>query len=367
MKYDNIDLLKLQEQNVADAPRLVDTSFLWRVERMKSRRLAELYRIAGYVDYAERCDCCATWLRFNVLGDRKTLRSANFCRLRLCPMCVARGARVRALKLSKIMDTVQADHGCQYLFLTLTVKNVSGDKLCETLTQLADGWHRFIRQRPVAAVVKGWFRALEITRNNKPGDPSYGTYHPHLHVIWSVEDGYFRKRNGLYLTPEDIQARWRQACRLDYDPVVDIRRTRSRKKSGGDDNANAAAVLEAAKYATKDSDYISNSISDDEAVEVVTIYTQALHRRRLTAFGGWLKDEARRLQAEDLDNVDLTEGDGSRIRDDLAEMIEEYGWHCGAGDYILSRRYVNPLRVMKVEQPRGSARDAPAEQEARDY
>lgn len=103
-------------------------------------------------------------------------------------------------------------------------------------------------------------------------------------------------------------------------------------------------MLEAAKYSTKDSDYIDPGLSDDEAVQVVTDYTRALHHRRLTAFGGWLKETAQR---DNLDNVDLVQGDEDVIREDLAEVIEEYGWHFGAGDYVLARRYVNPLRVKR--------------------
>jgi len=251
------------------------------------------------------------------------------------------------------MDATQAEHKCQYIFLTLTVQNVPGDKLGEALDVLAAGWSRFMKQRPVQAAVKGWFRAIEITRNNEDGSEWYGTFHPHIHAIWAVEDGYFKKKSGLYLTKDDIISRWRLACRLGYDPSVDISQTyekkRKRKKSG-DNQASSGAVLEAAKYATKDSDYISDSLGDEEAAQVVADYTKALHRRRLTAFGGWLKETAQRLRAGDLDNVDLTAGDDERIREDLAEMIEEYGWHFGAGDYVLARRFVNPLKVVRNDE-----------------
>lgn len=316
---------------------------------MKSNRLVRLYSMAGFPDYADRAEACATWLRFGKIGDRRDLLSANFCKLRLCPMCIARGARVRAQLLSKVMDAVQAEHHCQYIFLTLSIQNVPGDELGTALGSLTEGWHRFIRQRPVRAAVQGWFRAIEITRNTKPGDLWYGTFHPHLHAIWAVEDEYFARKSGLYLTHEDIMSRWRQAMRLSYDPSVRISKTYDRRKPRGDDQASAGAVLEAAKYATKDSDYISDALGDEEAAQVVTDYTRALHRRRLTAFGGWLKETAKRLQADDLDNVDLTDGDGDdqRIREDLAEVIEEYGWHFGAGDYVLARRFVNPLKVVR--------------------
>lgn len=351
VKYANTVHYRLQGVNPAGFGRLPDTRFEWKGERMKSRRLVQLYQQAGYPDYANRVEACATWLRFGTIGEKRGLLSANFCRLRLCPMCVARGARVRAQMLSRVMDAVQEEHKCQYIFLTLTIQNVPGDKLGEALDHLGAGWHRLVNQKPVQRAFKGTFRAIEITRNNEPDSLWYGTFHPHIHVIGTVEDGYFKKKNGLYLTKDDIIARWRKACRLDYDPSVDISKTydkKSKKKPKGDNQASAGAVLEAAKYATKDSDYISDSLGDEEAAQVVADYTKALYKRRLTAFTGWMKETAKRLRADDLDNADPASGDDT-IREDLAEMIEEYGWHFGAGDYVLARKFVNPLKVVRTD------------------
>lgn len=300
---------------------------------MKSNRLVRLYHLAGYEQYADRVEFCATYMKFGIIGENRGLLSANFCKLRLCPICTARGAVVRAKLLSRVMDAVQVEHKCQYLFLTLTIKNVPGEKLGEAIGQLTKAWDRLLHHRPVQAAVMGSFRAIEITRN---GD----MYHPHIHAIIAVEDAYFAKKNGLYLTQAEWLRRWQMALKVDYKPTVDIRRTNDNKGGKG-------AVLEAAKYVTKDSDYISDSLSDEQAAQIVTDYTRALYHRRLTSFTGWLKETAQRLQADDLDHVDLEQGDDATIREDLAEVIEEYGWHFGAGDYVLARRYVNPLRVKR--------------------
>lgn len=354
MRYANTTHYKLQGVNPAGLKKLDGEGFAWRAERMKSNRLVRLYHLAGYEQYADRVEGCATWLQFRVLGDKRELTTANFCGLRLCPMCTARGAIVRARLLSRVMDGVQVEHHCQYIFLTLTIQNVTGPELGDAIGQLTQGWSRLMKQRPVQAALRGWFRAIEITRNNEPGSQWYGTYHPHIHAIFAVEDDYFKPRSPLYLTHDDLVARWRKAMRLNYDPTVNIKATyeggrkkNRRKIKIGDNEASRGAVLEAAKYATKDSDYISDSLGDEEAAEIVRDYTKALYHRRLTAFGGWLKDKAQELQAVDLDNVDLIQGEDSTIREDLAEVIEEYGWHFGAGDYVLARRYVNPLRVKR--------------------
>nr|CRY96858.1 hypothetical protein [uncultured prokaryote] len=333
MKYSNTLHYELQGVNPEKLERLSDTRFSWREERMQANRLVRLYHLAGYEDYADRVEGCATWLQFRTTGDQRELMSANFCKLRLCPMCTARGAVVRAKLLSQVMDGVQAEQHCQYIFLTLTVENVTGDKLGKEIGHLASSWNRLLQHKAVKRAVKGWFRALEITRNGE-------YYHPHIHAIIAVEDDYFARKSGLYITQAEWVRRWKMALKVDYNPSVRISKTNDNKGGKG-------AVLEAAKYVTKSSDYISDKLSDTEAAKIVGDYTRALYHRRLTAFGGWLKEMAQRIQAADLDNVDLVQGDDSEIREDLAEMIEEYGWHFGAGDYVLARRFVNPLRVKR--------------------
>lgn len=303
---------------------------------MKANRLVRLYHLAGYEQYAERVEGCSTWLQFRVLGDRKELKSSNFCKLRLCPICTARGAVVRAKLLSRVMDATQAEYGGQYIFLTLTVRNVPGAELRDAVGHLLKSWDKLRRQTGILAAVKGWFRALEITR------PGRDEYHPHIHAILAVDDAYFSRSEGLYLSHAEWVRRWQMALGVDYKPSVRIQRTTDGKGGKG-------AVLEAAKYVTKDSDYISDSLTDAEGAQIVEDYTKALWHRRLTAYGGRLKEVAQRLQADDLDHVDLQPGEDETIREDLAEVIEEYGWHFGAGDYVLARRYVNPLRVKREE------------------
>ena len=108
------------------------------------------------------------------------------------------------------------------------------------------------------------------------------------------------------------------------------------------------AALEAAKYTTKDSEYIDRKLDEQEGARIVVDYTKALHKRRLVAFGGCMKEIAAQLGA-DRDDGDLVHVDDDGVRDDLAELIEDYGWHFGAGDYILTSRRVNPLRVVRAD------------------
>lgn len=337
-----------QEVRIPAEEVLVDRRFPWRERKEKTMLLYELYEKAGYPDYAARTRDCATFLQFNVYksGERR-LRTANFCKLRLCPMCISRRARRSAWKLSQVLNKVEAEHGAKYLFLTLTMKNVPGDQLGDALGQLTKGWYRLMDQQQIGRSVKGWFRAIEITRRGKE-------YHPHLHAILAVEEDYFSResrRSGKYLNQAELIERWQKALRVDYRPSVRIQTTKAKAGTGeAVRSAGGAAALEAAKYAVKDEDYIDPKLPEREAVRILTDYTNALHRRRLMAFGGWLKEAARALDAEDLDDGDLIHTDDDAIREDLLEMIDGYNWRFGAGDFILSNREINPLEGTYKEQ-----------------
>lgn len=348
-------------EEIGEVEVLADRRWEWREEREKSMYLHDLYYKAGYSKYAERTRNCSTFLQFNVYqnGDKR-LKSANFCKLRLCPMCIGRRARRNAWKLSQVLDLVEQEHEAQFLFLTLTIRNVEGKKLGAALGELTAAWERFRKQRQIERSVKGWFRAIEITRgdnrwhkNRKTGKMEFWAdngYHPHIHAILAVDQDYFSKDSrevGKFLNQEDLIQRWKTALRVDYDPSVRIQVAKVKRKRGGKESATVAAAKEASKYPIKDEEYIDQTLPEDRAVEIVKDYTEALQRRRLTAFGGWLKDAARALDADDLEdeNQDLVHVDKDDIRTDLVVMVESYRWHFGAGDFILTNREINPLDV----------------------
>lgn len=350
-RLDNVQVLVTGDGEIET---LKDSRYDWRERKEKTMLLYELYEKAGYPDYAARTRDCATFLQFNVYkGGERRLRTANFCKLRLCPMCIGRRARRSAWKLSQVMDLVEREYQAKFIFLTLTMENVPGEELGNALGQLTKAWYRFLDQRQIERSVKGWFRAIEITRGDGIRKADKG-YHPHIHAILAVEPDYFSRKSrkaGKYLNQSDLIVRWQKALRVNYQPRVWIQTT---KAKAGEGKALASgggkAALEAGKYAVKDEDYIDPKLSDDLAIEILRDYTTALHRRRLTAFGGWMKEAARKLDAEDLEDGDLIHTDDDAIREELIEMIESYNWHFGAGDHILSAREINPLEGTYKEQ-----------------
>lgn len=325
-----------------------DRRFDWKGRKARTMDLYELYEKAGYPEYAERTRNCATFLTFNVhqSGERR-LKTANFCKLRLCPMCIGRRARRSVWKLSQVLDMVEQKHGCKFLFLTLSMKNVDGEHLGAAIGELTRAWDRFLDQKQVERSVRGWFRAVEITRGDGKRKADNG-YHPHIHAVLAVDADYFSResrKSGKYLNQSELIERWQRALRVEYRPSVQIETAKARRKNGGIESASLAAAKEAAKYPIKDEEYIDQSLPEARAVEIVRDYTEALRRRRLMAFGGWLKDAAKKLDAEDLEDGDLVHADEEALREDLVVMVEQYGWHFGAGDFILASRELNPLEA----------------------
>lgn len=340
-----------QEVVIAAEELLQDSRFSWRERKEKTMKLYELYEKAGYPEYAARTRDCATFLQFGEYanGERR-LQAANFCKLRLCPMCISRRAKRSAWLLSQILDQVEQEHQAKFIFLTLTMRNVEGHELGAAISDLTAAWARFSDQRQIERSFPGWFRAIEITSSYTR---SGMMYHPHIHAICAVDADYFSResrRSGKYLNQSELIERWQKALRVDYRPSVRIQTTRAKAGEGQVLAAGGGkAAAEAGKYAVKDDEYINPDIPEKRAVAVLRDYTQALYKRRMTGLGGWLKEAARRLDAENLEDGDLVRVDEDSIRTDLAEMAVTFHWRFGAGDYVLAGRDVNPLR----DAPRG--------------
>ncbi|MDE7245467.1 MAG: protein rep [Oscillospiraceae bacterium] len=342
MKAQNAQVLVSADGEVTT---LEDRRYDWKERRERNMHLYELYEKAGYPDYAARARDCATFLEFATPeGGERKLKTANFCKMRLCPMCIGRRAKKNAWKLSRVLDLVEQEHEVKFIFLTLTMKNVDGEHLGAALGELTKAWYRFLDQRPIERSVRGYFRAIEITRGNGITNEDKG-YHPHIHVIIAVDKDYFSKasrKSGKYLNQSDLVLFWQKALRVDYLPSVDISTTKAKRKRGGVESASLAAAKEGAKYPIKDDDYIDPALPEDRAIEILRDYTEALRRRRLMAFGGWMKDAARALDAEDLEDGDLVHvSDDDAIREDVKQLIERFFWHFGAGDYILANREIS--------------------------
>lgn len=291
----------------------------WRPKKVRGLKLADSYDRLGQNKRASRVRDCGSMLIFSMdLEGKQRLHGANFCRERLCPMCAWRRSLKVFRELSRVMDTMQAENPKLVpLFLTLTLRNCTGAELPGTLDSIFQGWNRMNASgTKVKRIVKGWFRALEVTYNKQTD-----TFHPHIHAILLVEQKYFKGKDYMETT-EWVQL-WRKAMKLDYDPICDIRRVRNGKRK---------SLLEVSKYTVKDTDFLSD---DKELTDrLVSIFGGALKGRRLYAYGGLLKEIAKRLGAENAEDGDLVHIDEDAVRGDVGQVLIVYRWHMGLANYI---------------------------------
>lgn len=268
---------------------------------------------------AQRLRECATFLSYKKTDSGLRLDRANFCRVRLCPVCQWR----RSLKVfgqtCKVIRAYEEKEKHAYAMLTLTVKNCSAADLSQTITSMLKGWDRMTRITQWKRVVLGWYRGTEITHNLTDD-----TYHPHFHVLLALRKSYFTSR--YYIKHDEWCLMWQKAARLDYNPIVSI------EKCYG---SNAAAIAEVTKYSTKPSDYI---IPDDWDLteESVATLDAALDRRRFVAYGGEFSEIRKQLHLDDPENGDLI-----HVEDD-ATMASEgkiltYFWYSGYRQYYGGR------------------------------
>lgn len=305
----------------------------WKQKKQRSIILAESFSRLEKPNKAYSVWTCGTILDFKPENDNKGMRlhRANFCRERLCPMCQWRKSLKVFHQVSRVMDLIQERNPeLVPIFLTLTLKNCGSIELSETLNNIYNGWYLMTKHRTIKTNVKGWFRALEVTYNDKED-----TFHPHIHVILLVDKSYFKSNK--YLKTEDWVHLWRVSMSLDYDPICFVQKVKNKteKVKTGSEIRKYKAVAEVAKYAVKDSEYLTyDSERNDYLVE---IYSSALRGRRLYAFGGIMKVIAKELKLEDVETGDLVNVDGQEIREDVATAIITYHFNFGIGDYIRKR------------------------------
>lgn len=355
----------------------------WQLHKTDSLLLAESYSRLKKKNKAESVRDCGSMLRFNVCpeGHEKRLAWANFCRVRLCPMCAWRRSLVLAHQVKEVCHEaavrwkVAKGSKLRWLFLTLTVRNVTGDDLQNGISHLMKSWDKLSRRKDFKRAVVGWFRALEITRN-----VFEDTYHPHFHVLLAVPPSYF---DTGYIKHSEWVSLWQDCLGVDYEPNVDIRVVRNKRNPEREAkilaekgielqpdgrlieaDLSGGAVAELAKYTTKSDDYLvynrykqkqvrnrvklvpdkRSGIDESKTDEVVLTLDGALARRRLFAYGGLLKEiwnelaALQKLQDIEDENVDLVHVDTeSKCNCSVcgSNMLEElYSWVPDVRNYI---------------------------------
>ena len=321
----------------------------WREYKLVSKILGTSLTELGF-NKGERVSNCSCFLMFKQCPeDRshpKRLKSANFCKVRLCPSCQKRRSFVEYRTMLKIHHAVLAEHPTmKFLFLTLTVPNVPIEKLGDELTHITESWKKLAKRREVKRVIKGSHRAIEITYNHIEN-----TYHPHAHIILAVNSRYFKSDD--YIKHDRWQQLWAESTGYTEDVIgskiqVNIKRLKDEK-----------GVSEACKYSlkpwntadkdiTKQLKKISKTKADitygvkghmyirdtpEETIQVVKKLHDALHGKKLTHYAGLFKDYKKKLKlkaGEEEDDLVHSEDEESLSHCPVcnAEYVEQlYRW-----------------------------------------
>lgn len=262
----------------------------WRGRKILSLKLADIFEDLGYKkSLVERVQTCGDVLRFIRREDGSLkLYQAYFCKNKLCPMCNWRRSMKYSYQTSRIVDeAIKQKLKARFLFLTLTVKNVEGEALNSTISQLTKSFDRLFRRAKVKKNLIGYLRSVEVTHNDKTD-----TYHPHIHVLMMVKSVYFKGKDN-YISQKEWGEMWSQSLRVDYIPLVDVRAVKETGKG------LKGAILETAKYPTKP---IKLDIDNKQVVD--DLYN-GLYRKRQLGYGGLFKTIKKQLQLDDVENGNL--------------------------------------------------------------
>lgn len=367
---------KFEKKIISEREQVLEDDFPWKEKKLLAKEISHLFAEAGLNKQSENMKKCSTALDFLSDGETRKVHHVKTCKNRFCPVCSARLASQNATRLYKVLNTIfEENESMQGIFLTLTQKNVKGKDLANELIHLTKAFDSFRKRARITRASEGWFRALEITYNEKTDE-----FHPHYHVLLLVKDDYFYNPD-IYLSGEDFSEIWQECLGVDYLPSCKIEGLRDEKGNlaySQEDRKKALikACCEVSKYCVKTSDILSKicpekaeelcdescfvfhdgKVHDEKSlkigkeveskkVEVLkTLYT-ATYRKRALGMGGIIKEVAKRLDldptSEEVEDEEKTESQGEggkEIEEKDPVYIETYKWDSKRENYFLVDR-----------------------------
>ena len=291
----------------------------WKQRKLNNIALGDDFKKLQIEKVGNQVFSCAERLEYKVNTDGSiSLNKVWFCKNKLCPICNWRRALKHSYQASNVLDIAMKKHPkAQFLFLTLTVKNVPGSELKESLTHLTKSFDRLFRRAKVKKNLIGFMRATEVTYSEERDD-----YHPHLHILLMVKPNYFNGSDN-YIKQAEWSELWKKSAKLDYNPIVDVRKIKTDGNS--EDESLYKAVLETAKYPVKPID--SMDLSEDTRLKVVVNLYRGLYKKRQISYGGELKTIYKSLCLDSVEDGDLIHVTGS---DDLEKtyntIVAKWFW-----------------------------------------
>lgn len=301
-------LRERKRASLAMAERLYDIGYRRRAERMKN--------CFSRVDYA-----------ISPAGEDIRITQTYLCRDRLCSICAAGLARKRWWQMLKAAEVSNNWDGKPVAMLTLTVRNCSAFELAGTLRAMSRAFKRLFQRAVWVDAVAGWARQTEVTYNPRTG------LHPHIHLLLILH----KRPRSLDRLGSSLAAEWKDAMRLNYNPVYHTEYTYAKKRTGGN-VAFIEAYAEASKYMCKP----LQILQIEDTAELAAVVS-ALSGVRMASYGGCVKEARRRALIKDEDNLDVVD-----ITINPAEIPADYirgsaKWAMGAWVDIETKKIIRGL------------------------
>lgn len=298
--------------------------FLKKDNKRKQSNL-ELSRVASELVENERINLtkkrvkaiveCGTYLQYatDKKIENRRLFTANFCKNRYCPIC-SKNKSLKDAREVKIITEYLRDSNFEFLFATLTAPNCQQSELKEEITKYNKALSKMLKDEKYN-FIHGYIRKLEITYNNDSSSKSYGTFHPHFHLLIAIDKSYFGRK---YLSKQVWLADWRKAMKDSSITQIDIKKVSLGRKNNID-----KSILELTKYITKDFEFYSD-------VDVFENFYKGSKGKQMFAFSGIFRDAKRKLKNKELEKY--------------ADSKKEIQWY-----YLFTQIYNQDKYIVKQE------------------
>lgn len=307
MNYNTIILAEKQEEKL----RKCKTMNKFKEKKVKNPKFNNYIKPFVSEKMSKRIKDCGGFLMLlaDLELEHKKLHKGNFCKNRFCPMCSWRMSLKDCLEISVLMEHLRLEENKEFIFLTLTTPNITGEELEQAIKEYNLAFKRLMELKEVKNIVKGYIRKLEVTyqgekyitkklwrkkkeyyenKGLKIGDlePNYDTYNPHFHVVVAVNKSYFTNRTfKTYINREKWLELWRKSMRNERITQVDIRKAKM---------SNYKEVYELSKYSAKDTDYLINR-------KVFSEFYKSLKGKQVLVFGGLFKEAHKMYLSKELE------------------------------------------------------------------
>ena len=262
-----------------------------RVHKGYNKKVIDWLESEGQLEKAENVRECATMFGITNISGIAHVTKANFCRERICSVCAWRRQSKFVAQMSPVMSHLERK-GYEFLFVTLTVKNVNYVNLGDCVDLILKGYDRLLHNRKIKESWCGKVRSLEVTFNSDTK-----TFHPHIHILVAVRKDYFKSED--YISLNELISIWKKSVRAEYSPSVEIQKVTDGEKG----------AVETLKYAFKPS-------VDELALKG---FFYVLKNRRLVSFSGVFAEVRKLLKFSSIEDV---------LTDDVGNVNKQQKFSC---------------------------------------